>query len=137
MPLGDFVQPGTIPKPLVIGRTGRLIFGVGAVFYLVWLMVQRDAITGSDVTNLGWWIGVLFAVYFLPDLFIVGLSRPWGRWPQIAVAGFAIALIAADFAAYSSGWGPPLGWGIFAFTAFFYAVIGGAFLLAAFFAVPG
>ena len=30
MPLGDFVEVGTIPKPLPIGRTGRLIAGAGA-----------------------------------------------------------------------------------------------------------
>ena len=137
MPSGDFVQPGTIPKPLAIGRSGRFLFGIGALLYLVWLIVHRGAITGQDVPGLGWWVGVLFAVYYLPDLFIVGLSRPWGRWPQVAVLGFAIALTSADLAAYGSGWGTPLGWGIFALTSFFYAVIGVAFLLAALLAVPG
>jgi hypothetical protein len=37
--LGDFVQPGTIPKPLAIGRAGRLLLGVGAC-----LILERDAL---------------------------------------------------------------------------------------------
>ncbi len=137
MTLGDFVQPGTIPKPLVIGRSGRLIFGFGALVFFAWMVIQRESVIGSDVPDLGWWIGGFFAFYYLPDLFIVGLSRPWGRWPQAAAVLIAIALLAADFAAYGTGWAPPLGWGVFIFTAFFYVVIGVAFLLAAFLAVPG
>jgi len=52
--LGDFVQPGTIPKPLAIGRTGRLLFGVGALFYVAWLILKRDALiwtSGIDLTD--------------------------------------------------------------------------------------
>jgi hypothetical protein len=37
--LGDFVQPGTIPKPLAIGRASRLLLGVGAC-----LILERDAL---------------------------------------------------------------------------------------------
>ena len=44
MSLGGFVQPGTIPKPLAIGRNGSLLFGVGALFYAPWLIFERDAL---------------------------------------------------------------------------------------------
>ena len=44
MSLGGFVQPGTIPKPLAIGRAGRLLLGVGALFYVAWLIFERDAL---------------------------------------------------------------------------------------------
>ena len=137
MPLGDFVQPGTIPKPLAIGRSGRLIFGLGSLFYFAWLVIHREALTGSDIPDLGWWVGVVVAIYYLPDLFVVGLSRPWGRKPQAAALLIAIALLAADLAAYGTGWAPPLGWGWYIFTAFFFGLIGVAFLLAAVLAVPG
>ena len=101
------------------------------------MVIHIEAITGSDVPILWWWVGVFFALYYLPDLFTVGFSRPWGRWPQLAALTISIALLAADFAAFGSGWAPPLGWGIFVFSAFYYGVIGTAFLLTAFFAVPG
>ena len=137
MPLGDFVQPGTIPKPLTIGRTGRFVFGVGALSYFAWLIFQREDLIGASGIELGWWNGVFFAFYYLPDMVVVGFSRPWGRRPQVAAVLIAIALLAADFAAYGSGWAPPLGWGIYTLTAVFYGLIGVAFLFAAFLAVPG
>ena len=137
MPLGDFVEPGTIPKPLPIGRAGRLMFGVGSLFFFAWLVIQRDALVGSSVPELGWWVGVFFALYYLPDLFVVGLSRPWGRWPQAAGLLIALALLVADFAAYDTGWAPPLGWGVFVFLAFFFGLLGVAFIVAAALAVPG
>ena len=35
MPLGDFVEAGTTPKPRYIGRTLRLVFGLGTTSYFV------------------------------------------------------------------------------------------------------
>ncbi len=63
MPLGDFVQPGTLPKPLSIGRAGRLISGVGSLFFVAWLIIHRDALVGSDIPHLGWWVGIFIAFY--------------------------------------------------------------------------
>ena len=132
-----FVEPGTLPKPLPIGRAGRLIFGVGALFYFAWLIIHQGALVGSNVPELGWWVGVFFAFYYLPDLFIVGLLRPRGRWPQAAGLVIALSLLVVDFAAYGTGWAPPLGWGVYIFTALFFGLIGVAFLFAAVLGVPG
>ena len=137
MPLGDFVPPGTIPKPLTIGRAGRLLFGVSALYYFAWLLTQREALILTTGIDVGLWVGVVFALYYLPDLLTVGFSRPWGRWPQAAALALAAGLLVADIAAYGAGWAPPLGWGVFIFTAFFYGIIGVAFLLASVLAVPG
>ena len=137
MPLGDFVQPGTIPKPLKFGRAGRFIFGAAALYFFTWMLVERPNLIDGNSINIGWLAGILFAFYYLPDLFIVGLSRSWGRWPQAAAVAIAMALLAADFAAYGSGWAPPLGWGVFILGIVFYGAIGPAFLVAAVLAVPG
>ena len=137
MPLGDFVEPGTLPKPLPIGRTGRLLFGVGALFYFAWLVIHYDALVGTTLPDWGWWIGLFFAFYYFPDLVIVGFSRSWGRWPQAGALVVALGLLVADFAAYDTGWAPPLGWGVFIFMTFFYGLIGVAFVVASALAVPG
>ena len=100
-------------------------------------MIGLESLIDSSGIEVGWWVGVFFALYYLPDLFVVGLSRPWGRWPQTAALLIATGLLVVDFSAYGSGWAPPLAWAIFTFTAFFYGLIGLAFLLAAFLAVPG
>ena len=137
MPLGDFSEAGTLERPLLIGRVGRLIFGAGALFYFIWSISRYTDLVSSDVPGGGYWIGVGFAFWYFSDLVVVGFSRPWGRWPQVAVFPFALALVAADLASYGDAWAPPLGWGVFVFTEFFFGLIGISFLLAAIFAVPG
>lgn len=137
MPLGNFQQAGTLPRPLIIGRLGRLAFGLGCLFFFVWLMVHRDAFVGSSVPEFGWWIGVFFSFYYLPDLVVVGLSLPWGRLSQVAALIIAAVLFVANLAAYQSAWAPPLGWGLFTFTGVFYVSLGVSFLIAAFLSVPG
>ena len=137
MPLGDFVEPGTIEKPLTIGRFGRFIFGLGTLLYLAWLIINSSEFVGSDLPNWYWWFGAGFAFWYFSDLVVVGFTRNWGRWPQVAVIPIALALVVSDLAAYGSAWGPPLGWGVFLFTTFYYGFIGVSFLLGGIFAVPG
>ena len=137
MPLGDFAEAGTIPRPLPIGRTARFLTGVGALFYFTWNIIQFSDRVGSDVPPVGYFVGVAVAWWYLSDLFVVGLSLRWGRWPQAAVILIAIALVVVDLVAYESGWGPPLGWGAFLLVELFFGYIGISFLLASAFAVPG
>ena len=137
MPLGDFVEAGTTPKPLPIGRTGRFLLGVGALSYFVWNVTQVSDRVSSDVPAIGYLVGVAIAWWYFSDLVVVGFSREWGRWPQVAVLPFVLALVLADLLAYEGAWGPPLGWGLFVFDEFFFGFIGISFLLSAIFAVPG
>ena len=137
MPLSDFQPTGTLPKPLIIGRLGRLTFGLASLFFFVWLLTHRGAFVGSGVPDIGWWIGVFFALYYLRDLVVVGLSLPWGRQAQVGALIIATVLLVVDQVAYQSLWGPPLGWGVFTFTALFYGSLAASFLIAAILAVPG
>lgn len=137
MPLGDFVEPGTMGRPLLIGRAARILFGVGTLFYFVWLLTQFTKLVGSVAPHPGWWAGVAVAFWFLPDIVVVGFSRPWGRWPQLATLLLAAVLIVTDLVAYGSVWGPPLGWGMFSLTAFFFGFFAMSFLVAGTLAVPG
>ena len=61
MPLGNFAEAGTLPKPLTIGRTARFLAGVGALVFFVWSIFQLSALTSSDRLNLGYLVGVAFA----------------------------------------------------------------------------
>lgn len=61
MPLGDFVESGTMVRPLLIGRVTRILVGVGTLFYFVWLLTQFAKLVGSVAPHPGWWIGVAVA----------------------------------------------------------------------------
>ena len=49
MPLGNFVESGTTPKPLPIGRVGRLLFGAGTGFYFAWNIMRHSAFVSPDI----------------------------------------------------------------------------------------
>ncbi len=137
MPLGDFAEAGTLQKPLIIGRLARLILAGGAGYFFALIVTDYADLVGSSVPTSTYWIGVAIAFWYFSDLVVVGLSREWGRWPQVAVFPFALALVIADIVAYESAWGPPLGWGVFIFTAVFFGFIAISFLLSALFRNPG
>ena len=137
MPLGDFVEAGTTPKPLIVGRSGRFLFGLGAGFYFIWNIIQQGERVSADIPVIGYWIGVGFAWWYFSDLVVVGFSRSWGRWPQLAVAPVVVALLIASLVAYGDVWNLPLAWGVFVFIEFFYGFISISFLLGAILAVPG
>ena len=54
MPLGDFVEAGTTPRPLPIGRAERLLFGVGALFYFIWNIIKYSEGISSDIPVSGY-----------------------------------------------------------------------------------
>ena len=137
MPLGDFVEAGTTPKPLRIGRTLRLVFGLGASAFFVLNIVDYNDRVGTNSINLGYLIGGAFAWWYLSDAFIVGLGLKWRRWPQIVAFAAAIVLAGISVVAYQNVWAPPLAWGVFIMTQFWFGFIGPSFILAALFAVPG
>ena len=137
MPLGHFVEAGTTPKPLIIGRSGRLLFGLGAGFYFIWNILQQAELVRADIPVSGYWIGVGFALWYFSDLIVVGFSRRWGRWPQISVAPVVAVLMISSLAVFGDVWDLPLAWGVYVFTEFFYGFIAISFLLSALLAVPG
>ena len=137
MPLGDFVDAGTSARPLPIGRVARLGSGLGTGFFFIWLVLHYRELVGAGVPDAGWWAGVGVSFWYFSDLVVIGFGRGRGRWPQVALFPFALALIIADLVVYGSAWAPPLGWGLLIFTAFFFGSIAISFVLAAAFAVPG
>ena len=139
MPLGDFAARGTIPKPLILGRAARLGLSAFVLFvFIINLIDYKDFIT-SDVSDpdVGFWVAVGFSWWYFSDLVVVIFSLRWGRWPQVAVFPFALALLVAGLVAYDSAWAPPLGWGVFVFSEFFFGALGVSLLLAGVLAIPG
>ena len=137
MPLGDFVEAGTTPKPLPIGRILRFAFGLWTGYFFVWNILYYSDRIGGDVIHAGYLVGAGFAWWYLSDSIVVGFGLKWGRWPQIAVIPIAVVLVGASLVADEGVWGPPSAWGVFIMTQFFFGFIAPSFLLAAIFAVPG
>ncbi len=137
MPLGDFVEAGSAPRPLPIGRVTRFAFAIGAGFYFIWNILQYTERAGSDFPVNGYWIGVVFAWWYFSDLVVVGFGRRWGRRPKVAVLPVVLALVVTDLVAYGQIWDLPLAWGVFLSTEIVFGFFAISFFLAATFAVPG
>ena len=82
-----------------------------------------------------------FAYRAVPEsmrLFLSFLQREYGSVRgYVEVQGGNSRLFKQLEVAYGEAWAPPLGWGLFVFTQFFYVYIGISFALAAVYAVPG
>ncbi len=137
MPLGDFVEAGTTPRPLRWGRLLRFVFGVAATGYFVWNFILFDERVATDTLIVAYLVGVAGAWWYLSDAFIVGMGLPWRRWPQIVAIPVAVLLLVVGLVVDTIAWGTPLQAGAFVMSQFFYGFIGPSFILAAIFAVPG
>ncbi len=139
MPLGDFAESGTTPRPLFIGRASRAGLGAFTLFVFIVNLIDYEALAISDISDpdVLYWFAAGISWWYFSDLVVVGFSRSWGRWPQVLVFPVALVLLVAGLVAYDSAWAPPLGWGVFAFTEFFFVALSISLLLAAAFAVPG
>ncbi len=139
MPLGDFAEPGTTPRPLAIGRGTRLAFGLLLGSAFTWNLLSYANLTGSDFPLSTYWLAVAAAWWYWPDLLVVGFGLGWGRGrrPQVAAVLAALALVAVDLVAYGEVWDSPLAWGVFLYTEFILGFFALSFVLAAALAVPG
>ena len=114
-----------------------MAFAIGTGFIFIWNILQHTDLAGSDFPVNTYWIAVVFALWYFPDLVVVGFGRKWGRWPQAAVLPVVLALVVTDLLAYGRIWDLPLAWGVFLFTEFVYGFFALSFFLAATLAVPG
>ncbi len=137
MPLGDFAEPGTAPRPLAIGRGTRLVFGLALGAAFTWNLSSYADLTDSNFPLSTYWIAVAAAWWSSRDLVIVGLGRRWGRRPQVAALLAVLALVAVDLAAYGEVWDVPLAWGVFLYAESVLGFFTISFVLAAALAVPG
>jgi hypothetical protein len=130
----QFHGAGTLPPPGPIGRLSRLIFGAGAVYWVVQLIRfgEIDALTNV------WVIGLTaFAVHLAPYTLSIGLGLRLGFWPRLLALGLIAG--AAVVGWQSTGeWVNSMLWSsVFWLNLYVYLHLGGSFLLAAAFGTPG
>ena len=70
MPLGDFAEPGTTPRPLAVGRLLRLGFGILLGFFFALNLLFYTDLTESDFPVSTYWFSVVFAWWFFADLVV-------------------------------------------------------------------
>lgn len=133
----QFLTKGTLIKPGVIGKTVRILIGLALAAWVIRVLITYEVMTSMVFPISGIWIGIAFMLYYLNDLFNIGLNRRWQRWPQIVFLVIVALGIVISFLQTGSFWGPTVGWPIFIMTVGVGGFIAVSFLLATFFATPG
>ncbi len=126
-----------LPKPGPIGRSVRLALGLVLLYFAVYALTQYLLGGSPSARDLGVWIGLAYAVYFLPDVINLGLGRSWGRRPLFV--GVTAVGVAGGIDGVSSGTvlGPALGLIVFLLIVYVFTHIGLSLILAAILAAPG
>jgi hypothetical protein len=134
-----YVKEGSLAPPGPLGRSVRALGGVGCAIFLYFLILHRqDIFSGKGIINLGWLVGIAFAVYVFPDVLSLGLGKSWNRKTLLlALLGAAIIAASVGWVVFESPLAPPLGIFIYFWLIYTYAHLGIALLLASMMATPG
>lgn len=134
-----FEEPGSLPRPGVVGRLVRLVFGV-------WLLSALYAMLTSGLklfseteapSSLSFWLFVLIAFHITPYVVNIGFEKSWRRKPQAFILIIAAILIGVDLLMYGTWWAPPLGIFAWAWLVYFSAHLGLSFVLSTALGTPG
>jgi hypothetical protein len=125
--------------PRLLGRVGRLIFGLWSLYFV------REAITYWEffvespqvLDQVGYLMGVALAFWLMPDVINIGINRRWKRRSQIVWLIVALLAIAANLIFIGDWWGPLLGWTIWLMAVFVHLYLGASHVLSAIIGTPG
>ena len=141
MTLGSFEDAGTLDRPGPIGRSWRVVNGVGVFAIIAWIVANFSSYVSSDTPSLLGaaliTFGVVAALLNFSSTVNIGFTRNWGLWPVKGVAVAFLAAAAFDLIQYDHVWGPPVGLLAFMFMVSAFGHLGLSFLAAGIFAVPG
>ncbi len=120
-----------LPKPGPIGRSVRLALGLFLLYFAVYALTDYRLGGSPSARDLGVWIGLAYAVYFLPDAINLGLGRTWGRWPLFVATTAVLVAGLIDLVSSGTFVGPAFGLIFFVLIVYVFTHIGLSLILAA------
>ena len=132
-----FVQPGTLRRPKLIGRTVRMLLGLACCYGALQYAVVPGVFLHQGSPPLFAFLWPAVALWLLPPVVNLGFGRSWKDRPSIVTLLACAGAILVDFAVYGQMWGPPLGVVVYTVTVYTFAHLGSSFILASVLATPG
>jgi hypothetical protein len=134
-----FEAVGSIPRPAIVGRAVRLVFGLALLWAVYGLIVVGwdQFVSTTPLSDLSFWILIAFAFKWTPYVINIGFGSNWKRRPRYLIVGAILVLVVADLLVYGTWWAPPLGTFLWIWLLYFSAHLGISFVLSALIATPG
>jgi hypothetical protein len=131
-------EPGTLPRPGLVGRLARLALGALCLWYVYGLvMIGGDVMSPAGNVPTMIWNGILPGLFLVSYVVNIGYSRAWKKWPAIisALAFAAVALVGQ----VTSGTVETVALArlVWSWELYVFAHLGLSFLLAAMIGTPG
>lgn len=134
-----FEEPGSLPRPRIVGRLVRLLLGLWLLWalYTVLAVGWEVLVDTTPPSRPDWWLFIAIAFWITPAIVNIGFAKNWKRRPQWVILLLVGLAIAVDLAVYSSWWAPPLGAFVWLWLIYFSAHLGFSFVLSAIISTPG
>ena len=132
-----FVQPGTLPRPRLIGLSVRLVLGLVCCSSALFYGTHPDYLFRPGLPPLLLFVGPAFAVWVLPPVVNLGFGRSWRNRPRLVVLVLGLGATVIDLLVYEQLWAPPLAALVYGTTVYTLAHLGLSFVLATLLGTPG
>lgn len=132
-----FDEPGTLPKPGLIGRLLRLLLGAACLWGVYSGVVDGPSTVVPNLPHPLNLIPFVLALWLAPAVLDIGWGVDWKRCTQLTVVVIAAVLSVVGRISLGSWWTPLLGWFVLGFTIYVLAHLGISFVLAAVLGTPG
>lgn len=131
-------EPGSLPRPGIIGRIVRLALGVLCIWYVMGLLGVSDSLVASDEKiRVVVWNGILPGLFLVSYIINIGFSRAWGKLPAIFSAAILLAAAGIGYLIHGYVENEFLARAIWIWEAYVFSHLGLAFLIAGTIGTPG
>ena len=131
-------EPGTLPRPGLVGRLARLVFGVLCFWYVFGLInVQDNMLDASGQIRAFIWNGILPGFFLVSYVINIGFSRAWKKWPAAVSVGVFLLLAAYGYFTQGSFETLALASAVWVWEFYLFIHLGLSFLLSALLGTPG
>ena len=133
--LGDF---GSLPRPGLIGRLVRLVFGSLCAWYVfVLIQVAGHFMSADGHIRAVIWNGVLAGLFLVSYVINIGFSRAWKKWPAIVSGGIFAAIAGFGYLTNGSVESDLLARVLWGWELYLFSHLGAAFIISGLIGTPG
>jgi len=131
-------EPGTLPRPGLVGRLARLAFGALCIWYLAELIgIDESLLDSQGHVRSVIWNGIFPGLFLVSYIINIGFSRAWKKWPAAASVGVFLLLAAYGYFTQGSFETVALASAVWVWEFYLFTHLGLSFLLSALLGTPG